>query len=93
MTLADIIKKEFENYATQNGQRPDLRYLESSLVSKYVKNLTGKDSIYSIRDVEVANNIYLNVQKDLDNINAHLHYSAAVHHYCKFLSLKVKVKK
>lgn len=92
-TLADIIKKEYEIYATENHQRPDLRYLDSSLVGKYVMSLTGRNSIYSIRDVEIAKKVYLALQNDVDNINAHQNYSAAVLHYCKFLSLKIKVVK
>ncbi|MBR4650939.1 MAG: hypothetical protein IKO82_04215 [Prevotella sp.] len=93
MTIADVIKKEFENYATENNQRADLRYLESPLVVKYVAELTGKESMYSIRDAEIAKDIYLAVQKDVANINAHQNYSAAVLHYSKFLSLKIKIKK
>ena len=31
-TLADIIKKEYEIYATENHQRPDLRYFLTSAV-------------------------------------------------------------
>lgn len=90
--LAEIIKAEFENYATQNSQRFDLRFLTSSLITKYVKKITGKDSIYEIRDEEVVKNIYQNVLTDVENVNAHQNYSAAVLHYRKFLSLKVKVK-
>ena len=90
--LAEIIKAEFENYATQNSQRFDLRFLTSSLITKYVKKITGKDSIYAIRDEEVVKNIYQNVLTDVENVNAHQNYSAAVLHYRKFLSLKVKVK-
>lgn len=92
-TLADIIRMEYEVYATENHQRPDLRYLSSPLVQKHVMNITGKNSIYAIKDNELAKQIYLSVQNDIDNINAHQHYSAALLHYCKFLSLKVKVNK
>ena len=60
---------------------------------KYVKKVAGKDSVYYIRDVEVVKQIYLSVQKDVDNINAHQRYSAALLHYCKFLALKIKVAK
>lgn len=92
-SLTDIIRREFETYAVQNSQKPDIRYLDSQLVVKYVKKVAGKDSVYSIRDVEVAKQIYLSVQKDVDNINAHQRYSAALLHYCKFLALKIKVAK
>ena len=70
-SLTDIIRREFETYAVQNNQKPDIRYLDSVLVVKYVKKVAGKDSVYYIRDVEVAKQIYLSVQKDVDNINAH----------------------
>lgn len=92
-SLVDLLRKEFETYAVQNNQKPDLRYLDSQLVVKYVKKITGKETIYSIKDAEVAKRIYLSVQKDVDNINAHQHYSAALLHYCKFLVLKIKIVK
>ena len=92
-SLTDIIRREFETYAEQNNQKPDIRYLDSVLVVKYVKKVAGKDSVYYIRDVEVVKQIYLSVQKDVDNINAHQRYSAALLHYCKFLALKIKVAK
>ena len=92
-SLTDIIRREFETYVVQNNQKPDIRYLDSVLVVKYVKKVAGKDSVYCIRDVEVAKQIYLSVQKDVDNINAHQRYSAALLHYCKFLALKIKVAK
>ena len=93
VSLSDLIRKEFEINATQKKQRADLRYLDSPLVVKYVKQITGKDSIYCIRDVEIAKKIYLSVQNDVVNINAHQNYSAAILHYCNFLSFKVKVTK
>ena len=89
-SLTDIIRREFETYAVQNNQKPDIRYLDSVLVVKYVKKVAGKDSVYYIR---VVKQIYLSVQKDVDNINAHQRYSAALLHYCKFLALKIKVAK
>jgi hypothetical protein len=92
-TLTEIIRKEFETYATENHQKPDIRYLDSPLVTKYVKAETGKESIYAVRDAEIAKRIYLSVQRDIDNINAHQNYSAALLHYCKFLILKIKVVK
>lgn len=91
--LAEIIKEEFEKYATENRQRFDLRFLTSPLISKYVTNLTGKDSIFEIRDEDVVRQIYQGVLRDIDNINAHQNYSAAVLHYRKFLSLKISVRK
>lgn len=91
--LAEIIKAEFENYATQNSQRFDLRFLASPLITKYVNRISGKESIYEIRDEEVVRQIYQSVLTDVDNVNAHQNYSAAVLHYRKFLSLKIKVKK
>ena len=48
---------------------------------------------YAVRDAEIAKRIYLSVQSDIDNINAHQNYSAALLHYCKFLILKIKVVK
>ena len=91
--LAEIIKEEFEKYATVNRQRFDLRFLSSPLITKYVNKITGKDSIFEIRDEEVVKQIYQSVLPDVDNVNAHQNYSAAVLHYRKFLSLKVSVKK
>lgn len=91
-TLSDILRKEYEIYATENHQRADIRYLDSPIVVKYVMNLTGKNSIYAVRDVETAKKIYSAVQNDIDNINSHQNYSAAILHYCKFLTLKVKIK-
>lgn len=91
--LAEIIKDEFERYATENCQRFDLRFLASPLIQKYVRKISGKDVIYEIRDEEVIKQIYQNVLNDVDNINAHQNYSAAVLHYRKFLSLKISVKK
>ena len=56
-------------------------------------SIAGKSSIYAIKDNELAKQIYLSVQNDIENINAHQNYSAALLHYCKFLSLKISVKK
>ena len=91
--LSEIISKEFENYATDNRQRFDLRFLTSALVLKYVKQVSGKESIFDIRDEEVVKQIYQGVLTDVDNVNAHQNYSAAILHYRKFLSLKISVKK
>ncbi len=91
--LAEIIKEEFEKYATENRQRFDLRFLTSPLVQKYVNKISCKDSIFEIRDEEVVKLIYQGVLTDVDNVNAHQNYSAAVLHYRKFLSLKISVKK
>ena len=91
--LADIIKEEFDKYATENRQRFDLRFLSSSLILKHVNIISGKESIYDIRDEEIIKQIYQSVLTDVDNINAHQNYSAAVLHYRKFLSLKISVKK
>ena len=91
--LAEIIKGEFEKYATENRQRFDLRFLTSPLIQKYVKKLLDKDSIFEIRDEELVRQIYQNVLTDVENVNAHQNYSAAVLHYRKFLSLKVTVRK
>lgn len=90
--LAEIIKEEFEKYATENRQRFDLRFLTSPLIMKYVNKTTGKDSIFEIRDEEMVKQIYQGVLADVDNVNAHQNYSAAVLHYRKFLSLKISVK-
>lgn len=91
--LAEIIKDEFEKYATVNRQRFDLRFLTSPLILKYVNKISGKDSIFEIRDEDVVRQIYQKVLTDTDNVNAHQNYSAAVLHYRKFLSLKISVKK
>ena len=91
--LAEIIKEEFEKYATENRQRFDLRFLTSPLIVKYVNNISGKNSIFEIRDEDVIKLIYQSVLTDVDNVNAHQNYSAAVLHYRKFLSLKISVKK
>ena len=91
--IAEIIKDEFEKYATENRQRFDLRFLTSPLVLKYVSKVSGKDSIFDIRDEELIKQIYQSVLTDVDNVNAHQNYSAAVLHYRKFLSLKISVKK
>lgn len=91
--LAEIIKEEFEKYATDNHQRFDLRFLASPLIQKYVNKESGKDSIFEIRDEEIVRQIYKGVLTDVENVNAHQNYSAAVLHYRKFLSLKITVKK
>lgn len=91
--LADIIKAEFEIYAVENHQKPDLRYLTSELVLKYAKKIANRDNMFSITDEETVKKIYQGVLMDTENINAHQNYSAAVLHYRKFLSLKIKVKK
>lgn len=91
--LAEIIKEEFEKYATENRQRFDLRFLTSPLIVKYVNKISGKNSIFDIRDEDVIKQIYQSVLTDVDNVNAHQNYSAAVLHYRKFLSLKISVKK
>jgi hypothetical protein len=91
--LAEIIKEEFEKYATDNRQRFDLRFLSSPLVLKHVSIISGKESIFDIRDEEIIKQIYQSVLTDVDNINAHQNYSAAVLHYRKFISLKISVKK
>lgn len=91
--LAEIIKEEFEKYATENRQRFDLRFLASPLIVKYVNKISGKNSIFDIRDEDVIKQIYQSVLTDVDNVNAHQNYSAAVLHYRKFLSLKISVKK
>ena len=91
--LGEIIKGEFEKYATENRQRFDLRFLASPLIQKYVKKLSDKDSIFEIRDEDLVRQIYQGVLADVGNVNAHQNYSAAVLHYRKFLSLKISVKK
>lgn len=91
--LAEIIKEEFEKYATENRQRFDLRFLTSPLILKHVNKVSGKDNIFDIRDEEVIRQIYQSVLTDVDNVNAHQNYSAAVLHYRKFISLKISVKK
>lgn len=91
--LAEIIRDEFEKYATENRQRFDLRFLSSPLILKHVQKLSSKDSIFDIRDEEVVRQIYQSILTDVENVNAHQNYSAAVLHYRKFLSLKISVKK
>lgn len=91
--LAEIIKGEFEKYATENRQRFDLRFLTSPLIVKYVKKVSSKESIFEIRDEELVRQIYQSVLTDVDNVNAHQNYSAAVLHYRKFLTLRITVKK
>ena len=91
--LAEIIKEEFEKYATDNRQRFDLRFLSSPLVLKHVSIISGKESIFDIRDEEIIKQIYQSVLTDVDNINAHQNYSAAVLHYRKFISLKIFLQK
>ena len=44
-TLTEIIRKEFETYAIENHQKPDIRYLDSPLVTKYVKAEKGKEHL------------------------------------------------
>ena len=51
--LADIIKEEFDKYATENRQRFDLRFLSSPLILKHINIISGKESIYDIRDEEI----------------------------------------
>ena len=91
--LSEIIREEFEKYATENRQRFDLRFLASPLILKHVNKISGKDSIFEIRDEETVKQIYQGVLTDVENVNAHQNYSAAVLHYRKFLSLKISVKK
>ena len=91
--IVEIIKGEFEKYATENRQKFDLRFLASPLIQKYVNKISGKDCIYEIRDEEVVRQIYQSVLTDVENVNAHQNYSAAVLHYRKFLSLRISVKK
>ena len=91
--LAEIISEEFEKYATENRQRFDLRFLASPLILKHVNKISGKDSIFEIRDEETVKQIYQSVLTDVENVNAHQNYSAAVLHYRIFLSLKISVKK
>ena len=91
--LAEIIKEEYGKYATENRQRFDLRFLASPLILKHVNKISGKDSIFEIRDEETVKQIYQSVLTDVENVNAHQNYSAAVLHYRKFLSLKISVKK
>lgn len=91
--IAEIIKDEFEKYATENHQRFDLRFLTSPLIKKYTSKITGNDNVFEIRDEEMIRQIYKCVLTDVDNVNAHQNYSAALLHYRKFLSLKISVKK
>lgn len=91
-TLADIIKSEFEAYAKENGQKRDVNYLSSPLVQKYVSKIASKDNVYSIRDMEILQQIHEAVLTDIENKNSHQNYSAAILHYRKFLSLKVAFK-
>ncbi len=91
-TLADIIRSEFESYSKENGLNGDMSYLKSSLVNKYVSKITGKNSIFSVRDKDLLEQIYKSVLKDADNKRGHQHYSAAILHYRNFLALKVSFK-
>lgn len=91
--LADIIRAEFEVYAVENRQKFDMRYLTSELVQKYAMTVANTNNMFSITDEETVKKIYQKVLVDTINVNAHRNYSAAVLHYRKFLSLKIKVKK
>ena len=90
--LSDIIKLEFEKVATSKRQRSDLRYLESPIVKGYVCQFTDKTTIFAIRDMEILQKIYEATQKNVENINAHMNYSAAVLHYMNFVSFNIKNK-
>ncbi len=91
-TLADIIRAEFESYSKDNGLKGDVSYLKSPLVNKYVSKITGKDSIFSVRDKDLLEQIHKSVLKDAENKKGHQHYSAAILHYRNFLALKVTFK-
>ena len=91
--IAEIIRDEFEKYATENRQRFDLRFLTSPLIKKYASKIIGNENVFEIRDEEVIRQIYKYVLTDVDNVNAHQNYSAELLHYRKFLSLKISVKK
>jgi len=41
LKLAEIIKEEFEKYATENRQRFDSRFCLPPLIAKYVNKIIG----------------------------------------------------
>ncbi len=90
--IADIIRAEFEKYAVSNNQKPDVRYLSSTIITKYVKELANRESVFSVVDEEVLMKIYQLVLIDKDNQSGHHNYSSALLHYRKFLSLKINNK-
>ena len=92
MSLADILREEFESFSVENGTKRDVKYLSSPLVQKYVEKIAFKDSIFSVRNGELLEKIHQGVLNDLENKNSHQNYSAAILHYRKFLSLKVSFK-
>lgn len=91
-TLAEIIRNEFESYSVENGQKRDLSYLKSPIVNKYVSKIANKESIFSVKDMDLLEQIHKGVLNDVENKNAHQNYSAAILHYRKFLALKVSFK-
>ncbi len=86
-------KSRFRNFLLQRNPSVKfadkyLLYLDSSLVKKYAKELSGTENVYAIKSIDVLQSIYDALKADDNNKRLHNVYSGVVSAYIKFLTHK-----
>lgn len=64
-------------------------YVQSSLVSEYVKSVSGENIIYDVKDLERLRSIAAKIRNSEKDIKLHKVYSSAVNRYINFLSVQM----
>jgi hypothetical protein len=82
---ADFIEYLKPNYSDYSIYRT-LGYIQSGLVSLTVREISEKECIYDVTDIELLNQILARVKNDARNIRLHKVYSAAIHRYIRYVS-------
>ena len=76
------LKERYSEYSIYRT----IGYIQSPLVSNVVKQLTGKELIYDVMDVDSILKIYRTVHKSEQDIRLHKVYSASVNRYLRYIS-------
>ena len=77
----DYLKKHYSEYSVYRT----IGYVQSQLVCNAVKEHTGKDLIYEVKDEKSILIIYRTVHNSEQDIRLHKVYSAAVNRYLRYL--------
>lgn len=77
----DYLKKHYSDYSIYRT----IGYVQSPLVCNAVKEFTGKELIYEVKDERSLLCIYKSVHMSEQDIRLHKVYSAAVNRYMRYL--------
>lgn len=77
------LKEKYTDYSVYRT----IGYIQSSLVSEYVKSITGESIIYDVKDVELLRSIVNKIRNTEKDAKLHKVYSSAVNRYINFLSV------